>query len=771
MKHTLALILVLSTSTAVHAQFDLVFNGSVPVSENGNSFGMPWAGGLNFCQVSPMDIDLDGNDDLFIFDRSGDKVVTLMNGGTANTVDYTHTQDYDLVYPFNELHDWALARDYNCDGKADIFSYSLGGARVFKNVSTPGNPAFVLVDTLVRSNYVPTDANLYITQVDLPGIVDVDGDTDLDILTFSIFGAYVEYHKNMSMELYGTCDSLVYEVANRCFGYFSENFSTNAINLNDSCTNNVPDPEFGGNVEQITLDLYNMTPLERLQNIPLPSRQDRDDTPSKGEKRAHAGSCICALDLDADEAIELFLGDISFPTLVALFNDGTPTNNHMGSQDTTFPSYDVPYNADIFPCAHYVDVNNDAKRDLLVSPNATSLSENFTSFWYYLNTGTDSAPVFDFQQTNIFQDEMIDIGEGAYPVLFDHNGDGLMDMLVANYGYYAAGGNYPCKLALFENTGTAQMPEFTLVQRDYENLSTSGIGMAMYPALGDLDGDGDKDMLIGDLQGRMHYFANVATGLVADFQLVMPNITDAGNITIDVGQFATPILFDMNGDNLLDLTVGERNGNLNYYQNTGTAAVPAWTLLNDSLGGLDVAEWWNVTGYAVPFVFLNGQGEREMVIGSESGWIHQYGNIDGNLLGAFTLLDSTFQAIRPGKRSSIALYDLNADSDLDAVVGNYRGGLNFYMNDFTQGIATASSEAIFSLAPNPASTQVTVSMGGQWRAGMQVRIVNTLGQEVLRVPMTAQRQTIGTEMLGNGVYLVEVSGVGSRASERLLVKR
>ena len=753
MRTTTALLLALSSSTALQAQFDLVPDYSVPVTENGNAFNMAWAGGLNFCQVSPMDIDMDGHDDLFIFDRSGDKVVTLMNGGTPNTVDYTFTMAYDHIYPFNELHDWALARDYNCDGKADIFSYSLGGARVFKNVSTPGNPAFVLVDTLVRSNYIPTDANLYITQVDIPGIADIDGDTDLDILTFSIFGAYIEYHKNMSMELYGTCDSLVFEVVNRCFGYFSENFNTNAINLDDSCSNNVPNPQFGTEVERITQALYNMTRLERLQ-----------------EERAHAGSTICVLDLDANEAMDLILGDISFPYLVGLWNDGNPMDNHMGAQDTLFPNYDVPYNCEIFPAAFYLDVNNDGKRDLLASPNAGSLSENFTSFWYFLNTGTDAAPIFDFQQNNIFQEDMIDLGEGAYPVPFDHNGDGLMDLLVSNYGYYAAGGNYPCKLALLENTGTATQPAFTLVQRDYENLSTSGIGMAMHPALGDLDGDGDKDMIIGDLQGRMHYFGNISTGPVADFQLMMPNITDAGNITIDVGQFATPVLFDMDGDGLLDLTVGERNGNLNYYQNTGSASVPAWTLLNDTLGGLDVAEWWNVTGYAVPFMFQNSLGERELVIGSESGWIHNYGNIDGNLLGTFTLLDSTFQAIRPGKRSSIALYDFNADSDLDAVVGNYRGGLNFYMNDVFTSVHKIPADLTFSLAPNPANTQVTISMGAQWRSDMQLSVLNTLGQVVLRQPMSEQHMVIGTEALRNGVYMVEMSGEKFRSVERLVVK-
>ncbi|MBK7555837.1 MAG: T9SS type A sorting domain-containing protein [Flavobacteriales bacterium] len=54
---------------------------------------------------------------------------------------------------------------------------------------------------------------------------------------------------------------------------------------------------------------------------------------------------------------------------------------------------------------------------------------------------------------------------------------------------------------------------------------------------------------------------------------------------------------------------------------------------------------------------------------------------------------------------------------------------------------------------------------------MQVRILNALGQEVMRVPMTAQNTMIGTEALGTGVYLVEVSGQNVLAVERLVVKK
>lgn len=80
------------------------------------------------------------------------------------------------------------------------------------------------------SNYqpdspTPSMVNLYVSSIDIPAIEDVDGDGDLDIITFSILGSQVEYHKNLSMERYGDCDSLDYELRNKCWGFFTEGAS------------------------------------------------------------------------------------------------------------------------------------------------------------------------------------------------------------------------------------------------------------------------------------------------------------------------------------------------------------------------------------------------------------------------------------------------------------------------------------------------------------------------------------------------------------------
>jgi hypothetical protein len=746
---TLLLTAVLAPVVGL-AQWDLHFDPTVQVTRQGNTLDLAWAGGLNSPQTGTIDLNGDGLKDLFLFDRIGNKVVTLLRTSATGTQGYQLTRAYDDVWPFRELHDWALLRDYNCDGKEDIFSYSQAGFSVYKNISTSAGPAFELVSFRVNSNYVSPSgagsvANLFISQVDLPGIADMDGDGDMDILTFSLLGSYVEYHRNLSMELYGTCDSLKYEVRNKCWGFFTENFNNNSVALNAPCNFNVPNPEIG---------------LE-----PGGVARSMDD---EGRPKAHAGSTLTQLDLNGDGLMDLLLGDISYQNVVGLYNGGSAAQSLMTVEDTLFPSYNTSVDLPLFPSTFFVDLDNDGNRDLLVSPNATSLTQNYRSMWYYRNTATDAAPYFEKQTEDLFQSRMIELGEGAYPVPFDHNGDGLMDLVVSNYGYYTPGDLYVSKMALLQNIGTATTPVFQQITDDYMNLSTSGIGLSMYPAFGDVDGDGDKDLLIGDLQGRMHFYRNTATGAVAQFQLVQPNVTDANGTVIDVGQFAAPQLVDMNNDQLLDLVIGERNGNLNFYLNTGSASAPVWTLQSETLGGVQVAEWWNVTGHAVPVIFRNEQGERELLCGSESGWLYHYTNVEGNLGGTWTLADSTFLDLNDGPKSAPCLFDFTGDGELDMVIGNYRGGLSFWRSDEVQTTLESNVQRpSFLLTPNPATDVVTILIG-EAIPPTPWTLMDAVGRIVMTGKTQGQRTTVNISGLSEGSYLLWLDLPTGRATERLI---
>lgn len=729
------------------AQGSLVFLPDIPVSKAGINLGMPWAGGLDAPHFSAIDLDQDGLMDLFALDRQGNRPIFLLNTGSEGQAAYTPTRAYDQVAPFPDLHDWALLRDYDCDGKADIFAYTNGGFAVYRNTSDASGLSFEMAYEMVGSNYVPTiSPNLYVSNVDLPGIADVDGDGDLDILTYSIWGNLLEYHKNLGMELYGTCDSLVYEVRSRCWGDFQISVGGSAITLDVPCPFNVPNPE-----------------------LPVPGGAH----PGTGHpERAHSGNTILPLDLNGDGLTDLVLGDFETPHITALVNGGSAGHALMITADSIFPS-GVPAHFREFLGAFHVDVDGDGNRDLVVAPNTAVNAENTQGTWYYRNTGSDASPAFTFQRDDLFQGDMLDFGTGARPVLFDHNGDGLMDLIVANTGrFQPLDGTYRGGVALLENVGTAQAPAFNLVTEDYGALGS--LGPDVHPTFGDITGDGRADMVVGDVDGRLHFFPNTSTGPVAAFPPVGSLLTDDMGAVIDVGANATPQLFDLDGDGRLDLLVGERSGNLNYFRNTGTANLPQWHLESAMLGGVSVNEYWSVTGYSVPFFYRDINNDIILLAGSEQGGIHRYDGITGNIGGTWNLADSLWQGLHEGVRTAVAMHDFTGTGTYNVVVGNARGGLSFWQSDEEAGETASIGErgpVPFILVPNPARHMVDLMWNGTWVPGLRARLVDGLGRVVRTVAVDRALVTIPLDDVVPGLYLVQVHGGATPWAMRLAVVR
>jgi hypothetical protein len=228
----------------------------------------------------------------------------------------------------------------------------------------------------------------------------------------------------------------------------------------------------------------------------------------------------------------------------------------------------------------------------------------------------------------------------------------------------------------------------------------------------------------------------------------------------------------VDGDNLLDMLIGERNGNLNYWRNVGNASAPVWHLENDSVGGVNSSEWWNITGYSVPFMYLNNDGDRELLLGSEDGWIHSYNNIEGNLNGTWTEVDSTWQDLHEGERTAVCLYDFTNDGFLDAIIGNYRGGLSYWRNDYsmsTGALDGLTSNEAFDLLPNPANDQVTIELNVPADGSFRLELLNELGQVLTATRVQDKRTHMSTRALENGVYFMRLSNGDVRWTQRLAV--
>jgi hypothetical protein len=673
-------------------------------SETRQQFPYAWAGGMNSCQFAKLDMNLDGVKDLVVFDRTGDRIMPFLSVQSGDDYYYSYAPGFAANFPL--LSHWAIFVDYNLDGKEDIFTWSPGyaGLKVYRNTSENDLEFTIEVYPFLTSFQGGGYVNILVTYADYPAIVDLDGDGDLDILTFWGLGSFVEKHRNMSMEKYGHADSLDFVKTDFCWGYFAESEESNELAL-DTCLR-CGSGEAGkhGGMEAWGHGISN------------------------GDFR-HTGSTFQILDLNADGLPDLLLGDVDYPNLIALHNGGNNDTARMVSYDWQYPPGDKPVDLFSMPAAFYADFDFDGINDLVVSPFDPNpfLTDNFHSAWLYRNEGNNDQPQFNLLTKNFLQDKMIDFGAGAYPVFCDIDGDNLTDLLIGNYGYYDTSWydqfmilhtEQTGMIAYLRNTGTAGHPAFTIYDRDFAGASALDI-RGIVPAFGDLDGDGDYDVLLGCETGKIIFYLNKANpGEPASLEL-----EDMNYQGIDVGDFSAPALFDLDKDDLPDLIIGEKKGNLNFFRNSGSLEKPVFTFVTDSLGKVNVTDYsLSLDGYSVPLFYKDALDETHLLVGSESGEILYFTGIDEfNFTGAYERNDTLAGLIGienletdRGYRSATAMFDLDLDGYPELIAGNFSGGLESFGKNNQSPVNQVNSldlpgDVAINVFPNPAHELINIS--------------------------------------------------------------
>ena len=105
------------------------------------------------------------------------------------------------------------------------------------------------------------------------------------------------------------------------------------------------------------------------------------------------------------------------------------------------------------------------------------------------------------------------------------------------------------------------------LRKAFEDLTKRDICVSgnSKPCLGDLNGDGLNDLVVGSKDGVLTYYEN--TGAMGFPQWTRKDRVFFG---IRVYNFSAPSLADLNGDGLLDLAVGCGDGKIYFWWNFGT---------------------------------------------------------------------------------------------------------------------------------------------------------------------------------------------------------
>ncbi len=221
-----------------------------------------------------------------------------------------------------------------------------------------------------------------------------------------------------------------------------------------------------------------------------------------------------------------------------------------------------------------------------------------------------------------------------------------------------------------ENIGTVTSPTFTQGNDIFSGISSLDAEMGV---CADLDNDGDLDFISGGFSG-LNYFENIGTITTPSFQMV----NDFFN-GLNVGQIPIPDLADVDDDNDLDMVVGlSEDGSVKIYLNTGTVTVALFSESN-------VINIGDVGLYAYPnFCDLDADNDQDIVVGRDLlGFVYYQNNGDPQS-GLWEVNASIFIGLGDETYwNSPGLTDINGDGTIDLIFGTAAGPLHFYENNGT----------------------------------------------------------------------------------------
>lgn len=592
-KRLIVFLCLLSLSLkAQQISFDQITN--LPVSELKN----PWAGGINSVQFFHIDLNGDAREDLVVFDRSAQHLKTFVWNRAGG---FTYAPSYQARFPL--IENWMNLVDYDGDGKKDLFTSTPGGIQVYPNV----NNNFPKSLGTLKSSGLNGLINIYVNATDIPAIVDVDGDGDIDVLAFEPAGHYISFYENIG----------------------DLKFTTKSLNWGNFLLNDCEDLVFGIVPESVLAT----ESTSRVQ---------------------HLGSTLALWDPDKNGVSDLIIGHVNCAQFLYMKNEGTRAKPIFRSVNYNFPA-GSPHKVPSLASASPLDLDGDGAMDLLASSHVADLNPSLETASYYRSENG----ALTLKTKSFLQEEMIDVGNNASPVFFDVEGDGDLDLLIGSANvtlYENVNGTLTLKtrdflplpgasniqlqvvngrLALFYFVGSAsKYREYAAGQLTGE-IALPVVSFRETPRLYDIDQDGTLELVVLESLGatRVYDWSNL-TKPHQRFEslfrgIAYADITGDGTverITLDasgyiyvsglglevqrlpfqVGQNAQISMVDFNRDGKIDIVVGLASGGVQLFQNTSDIIVPkeelyvwpnpASSLLNVRVKSDGTLRWFDLLG-------------------------------------------------------------------------------------------------------------------------------------------------------------------------------
>ena len=505
---------------------------------------LPFLGGLDVPRPQFVDIDGDGDVDLFVQEYTN-TLWHLENTGGGRTPRFEWRSDR---YQDLDIGEWYRFVDVDGDGRLDLLTEEpFSHIRFYRNTGTRERAAFARADTLRDSAGEP----VFLDRQNVPALVDLDCDGRLDLFIGRVEGTVARYEAEqpggIRFELVAERFEDIEIIGGGGATFGTMRHGANALAFADFDGDRDLDLFWGDFFEAGMLLIRNIgrtcsSPSFQVEPVRLPYA---DGLVTSGY------NAPAPVDLDQDGDLDFLMG-----VLGGSYNPVATAAENFHWWERTAPDRlelrtkrfldALDFGSETSPALG--DIDGDGDIDIITGNKIDPAAADAGRLVVLLNDGTAARPRFRIADTLRLTD--------AYhlaPALGDLDADGDPDLLI---------GTWNQGVLLFRNDGSAREPRWIA---DAAATIALPRGSHASPALGDVDQDGDLDLFLGQSSGGISVFRNDGTAQAPRFTLVEEQL--AG---VRAGRRSSPVLVDVDGDGRLDLVVGREQPGAVVYRQTGS---------------------------------------------------------------------------------------------------------------------------------------------------------------------------------------------------------